>query len=1557
MWDKIRGGVNFEAFVMAMTVLVIGSLQMANLGYSAPSTVAPSQQGPGLAGSVGPVPPSANKFSPGLGVVNTTSPQNGEGNVALTRETIITFSRPIRRVAYGPFSFSARFAGQDLPATIHLSQDRKKIYLFYTNPLPETATVFVTVAGDFILDDNNRKIDADGDGIPGGSRSVSFTTLTTTSVPGTVICGRIFASELDPNGGPSTNVPLENVRISVDGSSPVIEVFTDSMGNFRMEDAPAGRFFIHIDGSTANVMLPPGAYYPTVGKAWESIPAQEMTVGNIFLPLIRAGTLQPVSNSQRTMVEFPAAVITTYPELAGTELMIPAASLIDNQGNPGGMVGIGPVAPDRLPGVLPAGLNPPIVITIQTNGPTNFDSPVPAKFPNLPDPVTGLVLPPGAKTALWSFDHDLGQWAVVGGMTVDPTGAFVVSDPGTGILAPGWHFPLVGATASAPPPRESMADPCVIQALKAMNTCLGALPGGNCFQSVGGSFAGALLDCAPPNSGTSCAYSVAENTLGSILDCTGDGAGWLATTLNSLMSVKSAFDCGFEVGNIINVCFLGMPPTPGINEALAGLSDQVDKIEKVAKPYENFFGDEIWSQGDPNDSEMYSSWLTDFRSAITPASEMGPIVSPGERQGLVASPPQSQIPSMEVNDFLDRYNRTLDYWAQGIFELLDVPAGMSTDFIIQSEMLNSLDEAILALDEIQNQGYESIYGGMRHWIGRLKDELVAEDTGGTPATEELFYRIASVGGAIELRGKTSPSGTISNAILGTNIDYIVSYVVPSTFTVGETCFSTGGNGSTTTISTTLLAPSTAPDTDADGLPDDAERIIGSDPMNWDSDNDGLSDGVEVQQGTDPIENTPAVTGIVSTANTAGTATDVHSFDDLVAVADGASGVSIFNVFNGLNPLIVAQVDTPGFASQVSLWGQRALVADGSEGLAIVDFSDPANAQVVYQLDANFLGGNAVAVESVAGVCFVAHDQPGITAVDVKTGAKLSSLQTPTQVTDLFATGEYLYALSATRLYTLPLFDLDLSIEGEVSYNGSYIPGSLRLFVGGGIAYATEAGGFNTFDVSNPQSPQVIASNSAGFGGWRQLVANGSGTGIAAVGPSSAGPSEVEMYDISNPSNTSGFLARFLTPGLAVSASIYNGRAYIGDSLAGIQVLNYRSFDTAGIPPTITIAPNVPGSTVEEGTFLLINVDVADDNQVRNVELYVDNQKVQTDGGFPFEFVIKVPLLTQQTTLTLAARASDTGGNATRTADTVLQITPDLTSPTVVFSSPDIGSPLYTEYFDQTGFVVRFSESMEAEDFSAASVIATAAGPDNQLDTGDDVLMPATLSLIFEDRQLAVAVPNAPVGALRLRLVGSLLSDNAGNILDANDDGIVGEDFDIVIDNTDEPTVYWITDLSGQWSNGGNWSTGQVPLATEIVVIDRLNSTVTVTHSSGAGVCKGIHSTESLRLTGGTLWVDATLNASGLFEMAGGTLLNATIPAGDEAFVVGHSTFDNCQVDGTVRVVNGNATIRNGLELNGEWILNPNRSVNFVDTQTLTGTGELRTTGGWLRECAHRAVDD
>lgn len=391
-----------------------------------------------------------------LTTITETSPSAGEGNVAVTRETILRLSAPLAPAStVGNDRFYAEFGGRKLLSRVELSSDRRTLTLFYLEPLPGRARIRVTFNGDGLNDVAGQAVDADGNGQAGGKLLLDFDTLANGGVAGTAVTGRVFASELAQAvaaHGQLVNRPLVGVRVTVDGREQDLFAVTDATGNFRLDPAPAGPFFVHIDGRTVTVPgggYPKGAYYPFVGKEWVSRIGEEVNIGNVFLPLIQEQTLQPVSTTQDTMVTFPAAVLLQHPELNGVQLMVPANALFKNDGTRGGLVGIAPVAPDRLPGPLPPGLNVPLVITVQTDGAENFDRPVPVCFPNLPEPLTGKPLLPGARSALWSFNHDIGDWEVVGSMTVSEDGRLVCSDPGVGIRQPGWHTSsMQGSTAS-----------------------------------------------------------------------------------------------------------------------------------------------------------------------------------------------------------------------------------------------------------------------------------------------------------------------------------------------------------------------------------------------------------------------------------------------------------------------------------------------------------------------------------------------------------------------------------------------------------------------------------------------------------------------------------------------------------------------------------------------------------------------------------------------------------------------------------------------------------------------------------------------------------------------------------------------------------------------------------------------------------------------------------------------------------------------------------------------------------------------------------------------------
>lgn len=388
-----------------------------------------------------------NAGLPGLSL----SPADGTLDVAITRETIVRFDEALA-VMPSTNDIYATFAGERLVVRRQFSSDGKTYTLFYSNQLPSSARIFVHVNGDNLVTTNGMLIDADGDGEQGGIATFSFDTLSLAPVSDTSVCGRVFASELAQNrGGGWSNVPLSGVKISVDGASDSLFTFTDKNGNFRLEPTPSGRFFVHIDGRTVAGMAN-GAYYPSVGKTWTATAGRENSVGDIFLPLIVPNTLVETSATESTEIGFNEAILNDRPEWRDVSITVPADSLYADDGSRGGQVGIAPVDPSRLPGALPPGLDLPLVITVQTDGATNFDVPAPVCFPNLPSPVTGQPLPANSKSALWSFNHDSGKWEVSGSMTVSADGQLVCSDPGVGIRAPGWHGTAPGAPGSAPPP-------------------------------------------------------------------------------------------------------------------------------------------------------------------------------------------------------------------------------------------------------------------------------------------------------------------------------------------------------------------------------------------------------------------------------------------------------------------------------------------------------------------------------------------------------------------------------------------------------------------------------------------------------------------------------------------------------------------------------------------------------------------------------------------------------------------------------------------------------------------------------------------------------------------------------------------------------------------------------------------------------------------------------------------------------------------------------------------------------------------------------------------------
>lgn len=205
-----------------------------------------------------------------LASVSATSPHNGEGEVAVTRETVLRFSMPLSLdSAVDTTQLYAEFGGRKILSRVDVSGDRKKATLFYLEPLPSKARIKVTFAPVGLTDLLGRAIDPDGDGEAGGTYTCSFDTLSITGLVGTAITGRVLASEVGAGGA---DVPVTGATVTVDGAEETLRAVTDAQGNFTLTPCPAGSFFVHVDGRTSPMSsYPNGDYYPPVGKRWDAL--------------------------------------------------------------------------------------------------------------------------------------------------------------------------------------------------------------------------------------------------------------------------------------------------------------------------------------------------------------------------------------------------------------------------------------------------------------------------------------------------------------------------------------------------------------------------------------------------------------------------------------------------------------------------------------------------------------------------------------------------------------------------------------------------------------------------------------------------------------------------------------------------------------------------------------------------------------------------------------------------------------------------------------------------------------------------------------------------------------------------------------------------------------------------------------------------------------------------------------------------------------------------------------------------------------------------------------
>lgn len=659
-------------------------------------------------------------------------------------------------------------------------------------------------------------------------------------------------------------------------------------------------------------------------------------------------------------------------------------------------------------------------------------------------------------------------------------------------------------------------------------------------------------------------------------------------------------------------------------------------------------------------------------------------------------------------------------------------------------------------------------------------------------------------GNVDRRGLTGDFGVaFSNVILGVRVKYRIWILNAETLEIGRTEIETGGPGSRIVLPPFELRRHNTFDADNDRLPDLGEFIVGSDMFNPDTDGDGILDGVEVLQGGSPLDGTPVLLGLLATVAAPTPAVDLAIAGDLLVVAH-EQGFIATTVFSGMTPAILAAVPATGTVTRIAADGSRVALVAGPDGLQIADLSTPATAAVVQTLlpfelpvDPTFGFGDPTCVAATAGVAYVGLSNGIVAAVDLFSATVFSQVDLGEPVADLAIESEVLYAVSGNTLTTITLDPNNMQILGSGS--AATVGGYSRVTAGGGFAYGVHDRGVNPYNVTNPATPGVILATNSPDTVWNDIALNGSGVGIAAAGPS-VGLEGLQIYDVTNfspaddPTLSARLITTLITPGIARSVVVANGFTYVADDTEGLQVVKVVADDTAEVPPTITLDANfdLMAAAAEEGSSVRFTALVSDDFAVRNVEFFVDDVPT-VDATFPFEHRFTAPLVSDQPSFRIRARAFDIGGNSTTTDELVITLSPDVTPPQFVRGIPEGGA--IGPIADVLGI---FSEPLDPATLSLGAFNVTSAGPDNILLTADDVLLSPTLveyrpgprALAWSSAQLAPGRYLAEVDFDVTDLAGNGLSraarwaftvyDNPDLDMDGIPDGLLDPDGDGLI---------------------------------------------------------------------------------------------------------------------------------------------------------------------------------
>jgi len=169
--------------------------------------------------------------------------------------------------------------------------------------------------------------------------------------------------------------------------------------------------------------------------------------------------------------------------------------------------------------------------------------------------------------------------------------------------------------------------------------------------------------------------------------------------------VEGSKSSGVDLERLTDKRFGFGPAGSWETSSIEDLIVRTGRLEALFAPTRYIFGSELWSTvGDSVDPTLFFELLD---GAIDEASDGGALLTSSE-QAMLLNAGLKQGSDNDVVSFIARHNRTLSYWASGIFRVKDLSPGMNPDFVDLQEYARLCALTVAAFDASRNEGFGTV---------------------------------------------------------------------------------------------------------------------------------------------------------------------------------------------------------------------------------------------------------------------------------------------------------------------------------------------------------------------------------------------------------------------------------------------------------------------------------------------------------------------------------------------------------------------------------------------------------------------------------------------------------------------------------------------------------------------------------------------------------------------------------------------------------------------------------------------------------------------------------